>query len=195
MKKSDKFLGLYREYETVLRDQGIDYKVLEENADDMLQNRLRICRQMRNYLTHNHDAGFLEVSDNQIRFMEKLIKDQKMQDDILKKHLKSVTTASCNLKDKCSDVITKMNKLKTEYFPVCDDNGIVGLVSIYDVSATLLANTKTVKMSVITKFIKKVRCMQPDVQMKCVAEYDEPVICCTDTGDMQGKLLGVYFND
>ena len=195
MKKADKFLDLYREYETVLRDQGIDYKTREDGSDDMMQNRLRINRQIRNYLTHNHDIGFLEVSDSQIKFMEKLIKDQKMQNDILKKHTKTPAAASCNMSDKCSDVMTKMSKLKVEYMPVCDDNGIVGLVSIYDVATTLLANTKTVKIAVITKVIKKVRCIQPDVQMSCVEQFNDAVICCTDTGDMSGKLLGVYFND
>ena len=60
---ADRFLSLYREFETLLRDDGKDYKELEESADDLLQNRLRINRQLRNYLTHNHDAGFLEISD------------------------------------------------------------------------------------------------------------------------------------
>ena len=92
---ADRFLSLYREFETLLRDDGKDYKELEESADDLLQNRLRINRQLRNYLTHNHDAGFLEISDKQIAFMEKLIFEQKSSMDILKKHIKSAKVAGC----------------------------------------------------------------------------------------------------
>ena len=68
---AEKFLDAYREYETVLRAKGLDYKTVEDGADDITQNRMRINRQMRNYLTHQHDAGFLVISDKQIAYLKK----------------------------------------------------------------------------------------------------------------------------
>ena len=63
-----RYLELYREYETALRAAGMDYKAVEEAADALVGDRMRMCRQMRNYLTHSSDAGFLDVSDQQISF-------------------------------------------------------------------------------------------------------------------------------
>lgn len=196
---ADKFLSLYREYETLLRDDGKDYKELEESADDLLQNRLRINRQLRNYLTHNHDAGFLEISDKQISFMEKLIFEQKSSMDILKKHIKSAKVAGCLYTDTLDDVLTKMMKLKVTQLPVYDDSGVLGFINWIEVMKAYRAEKrpKTAKLSVVKKLDKKVICMTPDTLMSdiliMVAHTD--MVCCTDSGDKKGKFLGVFFND
>lgn len=196
---ADKFLSLYREYETLLRDDGKDYKELEESADDLLQNRLRINRQLRNYLTHNHDAGFLEISDKQISFMEKLIFEQKSSMDILKKHMKSAKVAGCLYTDTLDDVLTKMMKLKVIRLPVYDETGVLGFVSWIEVMKAYRTEKrpKTAKLSVVKKLDKKVICMTPDTLMSdillTVAHSD--MVCCTDSGDKKGKFLGVFFND
>lgn len=191
---AEKFLDLYREYETLLRDAGLDYKELEEQADDLLQNRLRINRQIRNYLTHNHDAGFLEVSDKQLLFMEKLIKEQKYSMDILKKHVKTVKTSACMLTDTLEDVITKMIKLKVDRLPVYDENSVLGFVTMYELMKSCLSEKrpKTAKLSVVTKLDKKFVCMTPDTMMSVVFASGSNFVCCTDTGNKNGKLLGVY---
>lgn len=192
---SEKFLSLYREYETLLRDVGMDYKDLEEKSDDLMQNRLRINRQLRNYLTHNHDAGFLEISDKQIAFLEKLVFDQKSSMDILKKHVKTVNAAACTYADNLESVITKMSKLRVEKIPVYDGFGVLGFVSAYDVMKAFLVEKrpKTAKLSVVKKLEKKVVCMSPDTQMSVVNAYAGDIVCCTDTGNKNGKLLGVFF--
>ena len=195
MKKSEKFLELYREYESVLRDQGIEYKELEDNSSDMIQNRMRICRQIRNYLTHNHDAGFLEVSDIQLAFISKLIEDQKMLGDVFKHHLCTVRMATCEPKDKCTVVLAKMAKLKSQFLPVYDGKEILGVVSVFDVSCMLAEKTKTVKISDVKMSKKKVLCFTPDTPMDDVLQYNDYIICCTDTGETTGKLLGVYVNN
>lgn len=196
---ADRFLSLYREYETLLRDDGKDYKELEESADDLLQNRLRINRQLRNYLTHNHDAGFLEISDKQIAFMEKLIFEQKSSMDILKKHMKSAKVAGCLCTDMLDDVLTKMMKLKVTRLPVYDENCVLGLVSWIDVLKAYRAEKrpKTAKLSVVKKLDKKVICMTPDTLMSDILMTVSPsdMVCCTDSGDKKGKFLGVFLND
>ena len=196
---ADRFLSLYREYETLLRDDGKDYKELEESADDLLQNRLRINRQLRNYLTHNHDAGFLEISDKQIAFMEKLIFEQKNSMDILKKHIKSAKVAGCLCTYTLDDVLTKMMKLKVTRLPVYDESCVLGLVSWIDVLKAYRAEKrpKTAKLSVVKKLDKKVICMTPDTLMSDMLMTVDPsdMVCCTDSGDKKGKFLGVFLND
>ena len=193
---AEKFLNLYREYETLLRDSGIDYKELEEKSDDLMQNRLRINRQLRNYLTHNHDAGFLEISDKQIVFMEKLISEQKFSMDILKKHIKTVKAAACTCSDNLEDVMNKMIKLKVVKLPVYDDIEVLGFVSLHDVAKAFMTEKrpKTAKLSVIKKFDKNVICMTPDTQMATVYQNTTDMVCCTDTGNKKGKLIGVFLN-
>ena len=191
---AEKFLNLYREYETLLRDFGLDYKELEEKSEDLMQNRLRINRQLRNYLTHNHDAGFLEISDKQLLFMEKLIKEQKCSMDILKKHVKTVKVAACTYADTLEDVLTKMIKLKVERLPVYDDVCVLGFVSWMEVLKAYMSEKrpKTAKLTVVKKLDKKIVCMKSDALMSDVFNVGKDMICCTDTGDKNGKLLGVY---
>lgn len=196
---ADRFLSLYREFETLLRDDGKDYKELEESANDLLQNRLRINRQLRNYLTHNHDAGFLEISDKQIAFMEKLIFEQKSSMDILKKYIKSAKVAGCLCTDTLDDVLTKMMKLKVTRLPVYDESCVLGIVSWIDVLKAYRTEKrpKTAKLSVVKKFDKKVICMTPDTLMSDILMTVDlsDMVCCTDSGDKKGKFLGVFFND
>lgn len=193
MTNSEKFLNLYREYETLLRDAGIEYKELEEKSDDLMQNRLRINRQLRNYLTHNHDAGFLEISDKQLDFMDKLVKEQKSSLDILKKHLKTPKAAACTYSDTLEDVLNKMIKLKVMRLPVYDGLCVLGFVSWIDITKAMLLEKqpKKAKLAVVKKLDKKVICMCPDTKMQVVFDTGCDLICCTDTGDKRGKLIGV----
>lgn len=187
MKKTEEFLGLYREYESLMRDRGLDCKEFEDQADDLLSNRLRTCRQFRNYLSHTNDPGFLEISDAQIKFLQERVDSMKMEDDVLKKHLKTVAAGTCNEKEKCSDVLAKMSKLKCTVFVVITANGY-GLVNIYDVAKSVLAS-KATKISAL-KMTKKFKFAEP---LTCMTEVPKTVIICTDDGTASGKLVGVCY--
>lgn len=200
---NDRFLDLYREYETVLRDSGTDYRAMEEGSDGIEQERLRITRQMRNYLTHNHDAGFLAVSDRQVAFLEQRIKDERMAGDILKKHLKTVKAGTCGGTEKIADVLVRFARLGVSSMPMCEvpkgETGarIVGVVSVYDLLRAYMAEQrpKTAKMSALKKVGKRCPTMAPMTPMETVIGSQEPIICCTDTGTAAGKVIGVYFRD
>ncbi len=194
-KKTDKFLELYRTYETVLREQGLDYKTREESSEEPLQGRLRICRQIRNYLTHNQDVGFLEVSDLQIKTLEQWIEKQKMESDILKKHCKTLKSSSCNVQDKCEDTIRRMLKLNISEIPVMESNQLVGVISLKKIIQTYLDGTKAIKVNKVPLEKKQIVYLAWDSPMSVVDSYKEiqTFICCTDTGFKDGKILGIYF--
>lgn len=188
MKRTEQFLGLYREYESLMRDRGLDCKEFEDTADDLLSNRLRMCRQFRNYLSHNNDPGFLEISDDQMKFLQERVDSLKMEDDALKKHLKTVNAGTCSEKDKCGDVLAKMVKLKcTEMVAVLSTG--YGLVSIYDVSKALL-DSKATKIGAV-KMTKKFKFAEP---LTVMSKVPKTTIICTDDGTSDGKLIGVCYN-
>lgn len=170
-----------------MRDRGLDCKEFEDQADDLLSNRLRTCRQFRNYLSHTNDPGFLEISDAQIKFLQERVNSMKMEDDVLKKHLKTAAAGTCNEKEKCSDVLAKMSKLKCTVLVAVTANGY-GLVNIYDVAKAALAN-KATKISAL-KMTKKFKFIKPLTPMP---EVPKTVIICTDDGTASGKLVGVCY--
>lgn len=198
---NDRFLDLYREYETVLRDSGTEYRAIEEGSDGIEQERLRITRQMRNYLTHNHDAGFLTVSDRQIAFLDQHIKEERMAGDILKKHLKTVKAGTCGPEEKIADVLARFAKLSVDAMPMCNilkgetSIHLIGVVSVYDLLKAYMTEQrpKTAKMSALKKVGKRCPTMAPMTPMETVISSQDELICCTDTGTMSGKVLGVYF--
>ena len=181
------FLDAYKTYETILREQGVDTKIFEEQSDDLTANRLRMCRVMRNYSSHNNDNAFLSVSDTQLKFLQKVADEQRMSGDVVKKHLKSVKTATCTLKDKCTDVLQRMIKLHVTALPVWDKD-VLGIVSIYDVS-TLVLESRTKKISDVKKLGKDFIIVAPDMKWCDLPKHT--IAFCTKDGTPDTSLLGV----
>lgn len=150
--ENDQFLKSYKELEETCRGLNIDLKNLADDIGEVDGNKLNICRQMRNYMSHNSEANFLSASKSQISFIQSLNKKMKEKDDICSKHMrKKLDSFSCTTNEKCSDVVNRMVKVKAEYFLVLDSTNqaysdksmIKGVVSIYSVAAGLAASKTT----------------------------------------------------
>lgn len=185
MVNDKKFLNSYKDYETTLRANGIDPKEYEDTADELTSNRLRISRQMRNYMSHQNDPGFLEPSDLQIKFLDQQVKQLTMADDIAKKHVKK--NLVCKDADKACDVAKIMAKNKVTEIVVTRKTGYE-TVTIYDVLAAAL-ESKTTKIAAVKgkkpKFISAVTKMcdiTPGV-----------LYVCTDDGTKDGKYIGALY--
>lgn len=190
MKKQEQFLSLYREYETLVRDKGQDCKDIEDKSDDLTGNRLRMCRNFRNYLSHQNDPGFLEVSDVQIKFMQKRIADLKNGEDILKKHLKTIAAGTVISNETCVQGISKLEKIKYPMIVVVETKtNKYSTCSIYNM-ASAVSKSKTTKISDI-KSSKDYTILSPTVMMKDIPQ--NKIIICTDDGTETGKLVGVYY--
>ena len=187
MKNTDTLLSLYREYETIIRDRDMDPKDYEETLNDKEKNRLRMIRSFRNYLSHQNDPGFLDVSDMQIKFMKEHISMLKSQDDIVKKHLKNATAGAVLSTDKCADALQKCIKLKTDKIVVITKDGF-GVASIYDIILKYVEGKGT-KMAMV-KTNKSYHVVSADKKM---SQIPEGTIICTDTGTKDGKVLGVIY--
>lgn len=106
-KEIEKFLSLYRTYENLLREHGTDYRAVE---DKQTNSRMTMMRQMRNYLVHSEDPGFIAVSPLCLRVLEDMVKEETLKGDIVKKHL--VTPAKGSIKEgmKLSEIVYWMSK-------------------------------------------------------------------------------------
>ena len=87
---------------------------------------------MRNYLTHQHDAGFLVIYNKQIVYLKKSTTEMKLSMDALKKHIKSTRVVGCTRCDLLEDVLVKMMKLKVFALPLYGDDGIEGILTWID---------------------------------------------------------------
>lgn len=191
MTKQEKFLNLYKDYETLVRSAGQDPKLLEDTMDEVRGGRMRQCRLFRNYMSHNNDNGFLEPTDAMMKFLESEVLDWKMRGDVVKKHLKSAAQSICSPKDKCSDVLAKMSKLKTDVLIVSDDGFYT--VSLWDVLNLFLASKSraTVSIKDVKSGAKKVSVVGPTVS---ISDIDRNVVTvCTSDGTADGKLLGTVW--
>lgn len=187
MNNNDKYLALYKQYESLLRQHGKEYKDIEDTSPEKIQGRLRIGRQIRNYLTHNSDLKFLEVSDTMINFYQEMVDTENLENDLVKSHTKSKTVSMVTPKDKCGDALEKMRKLKISYIGVYEDDGILGFATIYDVVAAYM-KTKTAKMSdvKISNKFSYAKATDPAIDYK---DADTPVFVVDNKGKINGTFL------
>ena len=192
--KNDSFLSTYKEFETLLRELGLDYKEIEDQTTEVNRNRMRILRMMRNFLSHNDDDDFVTANDTQIEYLRYLINLYRLKGDIVKKHTKTLHTGACCITDKCVDAADKLCKLKVSAIPVYDDKQkILGLVTPYDI-LPVLSTSKAKTLSDVKKFSKDYICLPANTLMSEIDDIDsDKLICCTEDGKATGKLLGVLF--
>lgn len=187
MTKQETFIVRWKEYETLLRDSGTDIKDAENSACDMEAGRLRICRQIRNYLTHVDDCGFINVSDKMISFIEDKIRAVKEEGDTARKHVRKPSSCMLEPDSSCSDAFTLFRKLKCTDLLVRLENGAYGVLNIYDAVGHDPADTVS---TVRTK--KTVPCYCSPLDSYHALDRSSFVLC-TDDGTPGGKLMGQVF--
>lgn len=187
---SDKFLRDYKEYEGLLREQGTDPRQIEsrlETTDPVKFSRLRITRQLRNYLSHINDPGFIEPTPKMQRFLESEVLTLKMAGDVCKKHLRTPAAAVCGPSDKCVNVLNKMLAAKATIM-VCKSDTTYTLHTIFDIASVVL-ESKAKRMKDVRAIREKPAFVQPTEFMDRLDPTK--VTVCTSDGTPEGKLLGV----
>lgn len=178
------FLSLYREYESLLRERGEDTKEREDS--DEKGEKLKMCRVIRNYLSHSADPSFIWVSDKMQTFLQKEVNALKEEEDVVKKHLKKPDACILQEGTGCLDAALMFRKLVKEKILVQDGNSF-SLLNIYD----LLGQTGDIQ-HIKKKKVKPVYCKPLDRY----ANMDKNAyILCTDDGTESGKLLGQVWFD
>lgn len=132
--ENERFLEQYKRLESVIRDTGTAGSVLEyeqsldQTADTDL-DKLKITRQIRNYLQHHPDSGnFITVTPQMTKFTTALAdkidtKLKKVKDIMIRQ--KAIT-----LDATIKDAITALSKSKTGFLAVTDKDGyLIGVLS------------------------------------------------------------------
>jgi len=188
MKNRNDFLNLYREYETILRNKGIDPKDYENEADDTTSNRLRMCRMFRNYLSHQNDVGFIDVTDEMVSFMEDMI--VYLSGDTVKGIMKSAQKMTILETDTCISAIEKAKAMgypKLILVQTKDGFRMVSLMKLVEV--TQVSKKEKVCDTKLSKAV--VTYARPEYHISGMPQ--DRIIVCTDTGDKNGVIKGIIY--
>lgn len=186
--RTEKLLTLYKAYENLVRNEGQDPRSLEDSMDETAASRARMIRNFRNYLSHQHDPGFLEPTDKMLDVLTDMVNDWALKGDVVRQHVKTPAAAVCDVKDTCAAGIVKLAKLKRTKLVVTTSHGEY---TIYDVFALAegVAKSKTTKISGIKPLRERPVFVTPTTKFEDID--DSRVNICTSDGTPAGKLVGV----
>lgn len=116
---NEKFLDAFRALDTELKSDGSTVLDYENSLDTLGQERLKVCRIMRNYMAHN-DTTFLATTNEQIKFLEEQVTEIRKKAHTVKDEMKRVKLIKATAAIK--DVIASIDK-----FPIAPIETKVGL--------------------------------------------------------------------
>ena len=175
-------------------DEDINVFWLENHAKDgSIQNKLRLCRMIRNYAQHNEDyKSFLAMQSDMILFINKVLKDLGCIDKTAGQLCKKVQALS--EKSILSDCCTALINKKTDWLPVVDSksNKCLGIVTNNHILSWISdgATLKTKISSLLSvKNEKAMTLVQDDVKYNSIPNADYIVIIKDDI------YKGIIIND
>lgn len=135
MNYTDKFLDSYKQLEAELKFSNMSVLDYENSIQD--NEKLRVCRIMRNYLSHN-DTTFIAPTAEQVKFIDKTIVDLRKAAHTVKDEMKRTKTVKANeLIKNILPIIDKVN-----YVPVETADGIYLVDKAKVIHELVLGNKK-----------------------------------------------------
>lgn len=141
-----KFIEKYKELEGILRNSdSLSILQYEETLSASDMERLRICRQIRNYVQHHDDGSiFLTATPAMTVFLESLIQSENAKRGMVKDKLYRLSPLSYD--DTLGSGLERYANSKREWMPVVDCNGIylgsLSLLQFVQIYNTSRASTK-----------------------------------------------------
>lgn len=193
-KETDEFLSLYRTYEGLLRVRGVDYRTIEEEQSNKGNTRMTIMRQMRNYLAHSEDPGFIAISPVCIKALEKMVKDEQMKGDIIKNHL--ITPAKGSVKEGTllAEIIYRLSVLAMIgqfEIPVYDPDTkrLKGIVLLEKLAYEMKRQGNIpLEETTCGPYGKVFHLVKPDDSTP--TNIDDKFYCCTKDGTIESQYMG-----
>lgn len=187
MSTTSDFLELYRQYETALRGRGASVTDMEGVFDDVRSQKLRICRQMRNYMSHN-EGGFIEPTAKQVKFMRDMIMDEC---DTAKSAMVSKARGTVVENGRCDDALSAMASSKREVIGVVDKKGLpCGYAYIYDIMKPYL-KSKAAKMGDVSYRKTGWALAAPSDLLENLPR--QTLIFVTADGTAEGRVMGTVW--
>lgn len=172
-KQNDTFLTTYKALEKELTDTGLSIKDYEDrlinNGNTDTADKLRLCRMIRNYLSHHADGDELITANNNL---STFIKEQiTMINNTKLKAKDSYVPVSRSKRlirkpESVRDVIDEFNKHPKEniLYVISDDNKLLGQINSTDVLTVLysISRLSDLKKTPADKLIKKANVVTVD---------------------------------
>lgn len=196
-KLEEKFLDAWRGLETALKDaDGPSAATLEDNlkarSREADADRLRACRQVRNYLVHS-ERGFLPVSDEMVRFLQDMAKEVRAARGTAKTEMVSAAKyGAVSPDDPVSKACAVMLSKKRDGVLVLNaDKKLLGIFD-YRAMAPALADTSQDARALLVGYFAKNGGLYTDIAETAA---DTPVIdapgCRAAVLDPKGRCIGV----
>ena len=103
---NDKFLDAFRALDAELKLDGTTVLDYENSLDSVNQEKLKVCRIMRNYMAHN-DKTFITASSEQVKFLNGLVDTIKRKAHTVKDEMKRIKPlkATENIKNVLAQIV------------------------------------------------------------------------------------------
>lgn len=188
-KDVEEFLALYKSYETALRAQDTDYRTVEEKSGS---DRMRIMRQIRNYLSHADDPGFIAISPVCLEALRQMVKEEQAKGDIAKNHL--VTPAKGSLKEGMPlssavyRIVRHMENRRPE-MPVYDEKKqLKGILTLKQAAYALDQGHTLLYEKTCGPYTKDFHIVKPDDLVP--EKRDGLYYCVTKNGTLDAQYMG-----
>jgi predicted transcriptional regulator len=213
------FLNKYKEIESIVckidnapSDANIFW--LEENIDDInKQNKLKLCRMLRNYIQHNNDyKNFVIISNGMIEFLDEIYNSIVAQFtknvDMMTKCIDSGTKKNIWIEtDNLIDFIKFIDKKDYQYFPILSkDNKLIGMFC-YKYLYSIISNDINIRKDTkINKYIQNFKINKSYIKFVSKEDFYEntiqllndktnKIILVTDNGKSTGTIIGYFLNN
>ena len=84
---NEKFLDAFRALDSELKLENVTVLDFENTLDSINQEKLKVCRIMRNYMSHN-DTSFITATNEQIKFLNNLTLNIRKKSHTVKDEMK-----------------------------------------------------------------------------------------------------------
>lgn len=176
---NEKFLDAFRALDTELKSDGSTVLDYENSLDTLSQERLKVCRIMRNYMAHN-DTIFLSTTNDQIKFLNDQVVEIRKKAHTVKDEMKKVKLIKATAAIK--DVIASIDK-----FPIAPIETKTG---IYLVDKDILIHNLAIgnKKIVVPAKLPKYLTIAKDERIENISAGTYIV---TSDGTNNGSYIGI----
>ena len=176
---NEKFLDAFRSLDTELKVEGSTVLDYENSLNTIDQERLKVCRIMRNYMAHN-DTTFLSTTNDQIKFLNDQVVDIRKKAHTVKDEMKKVKLIKSTAPIK--DVIDSIDK-----FPIAVIDSKVGLFLVTQNELIHQLSLGNKKIAVPTRLPK----FQTIAKDERIENISSGIYVVTSDGSDKGNYLGI----
>ena len=177
---NDKFLDAFRALDTELKSDGTTVLDYENSLETAEQEKMKVCRIMRNYMSHN-DTTFVVATNDQIKFLNEQIDNIKRKAHTVKDEMKRIKTLKAT--EPIKNILTQIVK-----YPIVPIETKIGLFLVDKdiILKQLAAGNK--KIDIPTR-LPKYNYVEKLERIENLISHTTYIV--TEDGTATGKYLGI----